>query len=404
MPLLELPREHISVLSYERFLREYALPRQPLIIEGVGAEWPASSAWCDLSYFLSHAGVDLEHEVAVHEGGAGADELECSVGEALRRLQQREESNGGGGGGQPPLYLSAWEYVRGGSEALQADFSVPPLFDRSPTWLAENAVLGCAAVDMKWLYLGQAGTGSATHVDTNMTSAWLWVARGEKEWVCAHGGDYAALLATAEQGEGDDEYKARFPDLFAALDPGGKPHPALATVRLFHGFQRAGEVCFNPSRSVHAVRNTCLTISLTHNYVDASNLPDVLGDAVRSLTEELLPMAAALGPKKVLKLLARSLHIKQAALRGVLRALPTLFAPTALEQVLQAACAPEGANTEAAAAVEALLRPPLELMGQPNGVLPQLVDAATRLVVALELGSNRVAGTAKGASEEGRIK
>ena len=38
MPLLELPREDISGLSYERFLREYALPRQPVIIEGVGAD------------------------------------------------------------------------------------------------------------------------------------------------------------------------------------------------------------------------------------------------------------------------------------------------------------------------------------------------------------------------------
>jgi len=38
------------------------------------------------------------------------------------------------------------------------------------------------------------------------------------------------------------------------------------------------------------VRNTCLTISLTHNYVDASNLPDVLADAVRSLHEERLPI------------------------------------------------------------------------------------------------------------------
>ena len=35
-------------------------------------------------------------------------------------------------------------------------------------------------------------------------------------------------------------------------------------------------------------------------------------------------MAAALGPKKVLKLLARSLHIKQAALSKVLRAACTL--------------------------------------------------------------------------------
>ena len=41
------------------------------------------------------------------------------------------------------------------------------------------------------------------------------------------------------------------------------------------------------------MRNTCLTISLTHNYVDASNLPDVLADAVRSLHEERLPIQPA---------------------------------------------------------------------------------------------------------------
>jgi hypothetical protein len=39
-------------------------------------------------------------------------------------------------------------------------------------------------------------------------------------------------------------------------------------------------------------------------------------------------------------------------------------------------------------------------MGQPDGVLPQLVEAATRLVDALELGSKRVAGT-KGEAEGG---
>ena len=251
MPLLELPREDISGLSYERFLREYALPRQPVIIEGVGADWPAASAWCDLGYFLGHSGVDLEHEVTVSEGGAGAEELECTVGEALRKLQQREESSGGGGGGgggsgQAPLYLSAWEYVRGGSEALQADFSVPPLFDRSPSWLAQNAVLGNAAVDMKWLYLGQVRLRDRVRVRVRLTRIrsgslprpgghGLRDARGHEHdlrvavggprpegvvtlpltlaltlalalplaltltRVCAHGGDYAALLAVAEQ-------------------------------------------------------------------------------------------------------------------------------------------------------------------------------------------------------------
>ena len=42
-----------------------------------------------------------------------------------------------------------------------------------------------------------------------------------------------------------------------------------------------------------------LTISLTHNFVDASNLCDVLHDATRSISEELLPMARSLKPRSV---------------------------------------------------------------------------------------------------------
>ena len=160
MPVQPMPRERLSELSYERFLREYALPRQPVIIEGVGADWAAASAWHDLQYFLDHEGVDREHEVTVHEGGPGSEECETTVGDALRRLHEREAA-GGHATASLPLYLSAWDYVRGGSSALQADFAVPALFDRSPRWLAEHVLFGCASLDMKWLYLGEAGTGSA---------------------------------------------------------------------------------------------------------------------------------------------------------------------------------------------------------------------------------------------------
>ena len=85
----------------------------------------------------------------------------------------------------------------------------------------------------------------------------------------------------------------------------------------------------------------------------------------------------------MLKLLARSLHIKQTALRGVLRALPTLFASPALDEVFEAASGPEP-TAEASEAVAALLRPALEQVKQD--VLPRLTEAATRLLEALELG------------------
>lgn len=107
-----------------------------------------------------------------------------------------------------------------------------------------------------------------------------------------------------------------------------------------------------------------------------------MADALRSLADELLPMAAALGSKKVLKLLARSLHVKQSALRATLRALPTLLEGDAMQQVVDAACAPEE-TPEAAAAVAALLRPGLDTMR--DELLPQFAAAATRLVAALGL-------------------
>ena len=62
--------------------------------------------------------------------------------------------------------------------------------------------------------------------------------------------------------------------------------PALGGARLYAGVQRRGDVCFNPSGCVHCVRNVRFTVSLTHNYVDASNLADVLTDAVRDSVQD----------------------------------------------------------------------------------------------------------------------
>ena len=315
---LPLPREHISRLTYERFLRMYALPRVPCVIEGVGADWPALGLW-RRDYFLEHEGVDLDHACSV---SVGEEEREMTVGDALRSM------NGAG----PPVYLSGWDYVRGNSRALAADFDVPGLFERTPTWLARHAIFGNAEHDMRWLYIGEACTGSPTHVDTNLSSAWLWVACGEKvrrttfsanspaprdqkwmcvprgqEWVCAHGDDHDLVVGDSSGGtsdvQADSGYAAAaLPDLFA---PDVGRHPRLGEARLYRGTQRAGEVVFNPSRCVHAVRspaisllicprsprpcvstwqarNVTFTASLTHNFVDVTNLADAVADATRS--------------------------------------------------------------------------------------------------------------------------
>ena len=198
-----------------------------------------------------------------------------------------------------------------------------------------------------------------------MTSAWLWCAAGEKEWRCVHAQDSDALLATnalsgraalggggGGDGSDDDEEEAPVPDLFR---PDLQRFPRLAAARVYAGVQRAGDVCFNPSGCLHAVRNNAFTVSLTHNYVDASNLGAVLADGARSLTSELLPMARALGPKKFLKTLRKSLGggLKASELEALLRALPRLARDAAVAEAMDAAVRPES-GVDAAEARELL--------------------------------------------------
>lgn len=138
---LPLPTIDAATLTYERFLREFALPKQPCLITNVGTSWAARD-W-SIEYFLSHEGVDLEHEVSIADGGyAGSREVDTTAGEALRLVLQRANEAAAaasaaekGGSCSQPAYLSAWNYVRGGSAALQNDFVVPSLFERAPSWV-----------------------------------------------------------------------------------------------------------------------------------------------------------------------------------------------------------------------------------------------------------------------------
>ena len=418
---LPLPVVDASTLTYERFLREFALPKQPCLLTNVGSSW-AAKAW-DVNYLLAHDLVDESHKVHVAHGRpGGAREVATSVGKALRGVAAVAAA--ADADVSAPCYLSAWDYVRGNSGALQEDFTVPRFFERAPAWLSSHVVLGNAATDMKWLYIGTFGSGSATHVDTNLSSAWLWVAAGRKEWVCAHGGDhalltqgtgsaaygYAANAANSDEedasGSSDGESAtSTLPDFFA--DDLYERWPHARGARLYRGFQSAGEVCFNPSMCVHAVRNVGspseIVISLTHNFVDASNFAEVLSDATRSIIEELLPMARALKPRTVLKTLAKSLRMPREALSRTLAELPDLAADERIEELI--ACAAAGAAADEAEpatrdveasrdgeavaghgpeeAVAALLRRTLQ--ERLCEVRPAFVRAATALRDALKL-------------------
>ncbi|UPQ98513.1 JmjC domain-containing protein [Chloropicon primus] len=373
---LPLPVADGGSLTYEEFLVRYALARQPCFIKNVGAQWPATTNWRNIRYFLEHEGVDLEYEV---EAAAGppceSREVETTVGEALRRIEA---------GSGEPFYLSAWPYVRGNSGSLADDFVVPRYFERSPKWVSHNVVLGNAATDMKWLYIGSKGTGSPTHIDTNLSSAWLWLARGRKEWVCAHGDDYELLTegtgsaaygykneSDSEEGETETLPDFFHPELYERW-------PKVSSARLYHGFQEEGMICFNPSRCVHAVRNVCDSISLTHNFLDATNVADAMFDACRSMNEEILPMSMEPGmkPKTFVKMLAKMMGISRKELSKTLSELPGLLCDENLSSLIDAA-ASGAEDEESKRKCAEILRRELEV--RLREVKPAFVSAATTL-------------------------
>ena len=365
-----LPLEVVDgrTLTYERFLRDFALPRIPCLIDNVGQEWKALD-WT-IQYFLSHDGVDKDFRAECAEGPPDAyREVTTTVGEALARIARGADETG------TPFYLSAWPYIRGNSEALKQDFEVPTYFERAPPWLNEHPVLGNAAIDMKWLYIGSENTGAETHIDTNLTSAWLWVAKGKKEWVCAHGGDYDLLTEGTgsraygyKDSDSDSEESRPLPDFFHPEVFERFPH--CRNARLYHGFQTPGMVCFNPSRCVHAVRNVEDSISLTHNFVDATNFADVIEDAKRSIRDEILPMARHFKRKSMVKMLAKTLRIKREEVTAMIDDLPLLCTKGRVREILDFA-------SRGDPAISALLG--AELEGSLAQVAPDFAEAAESL-------------------------
>ena len=59
-----LPRVRAGDLSYERFLREFALPKQPFILEGASEGWLAATRWVSLEHFQDPSRVNQKQRVS----------------------------------------------------------------------------------------------------------------------------------------------------------------------------------------------------------------------------------------------------------------------------------------------------------------------------------------------------
>ena len=200
-----IPRRCRQELTYGSFLREYAIPGLPVIITGFGADWPAKTQWSSLEG-LEARGIDMSEVVQVQLGKDGVLTMplgECfakfreRIGPTGSKRKQREASPEDQGlrskraavaapaaapslssgpqarlsslaAASGPMYLRNWRFHERNPQML-ADFVCPDLF--ALDFAVEAGLI--QPNSFTWLYIGESGSCTPTHIDIMNTSAWM---------------------------------------------------------------------------------------------------------------------------------------------------------------------------------------------------------------------------------------
>jgi len=285
--------------------------------------WPAADGrWQDPRYLEAHPQIQAMERlfdrpegfrpVALHARAKGCERggVSCPMTplEALAKLRARAEPDLGVDDGIA-MYLGAWEYdaddwtdgapVANGEVApqgLSGDLEPGVSFARcllSGELGKEHRMLRC----LRWIYIGEPGSGTAPHIDPLATHGWMWLAKGVKEWRivrlgCVAGADDAPLgLVPVPAGTPEDLFEPKSCFALASAWASRRAFPCESreeeeedeeqeddACEAWAGELREGELIFIPSGTVHTVLNagSGLSIAVSHNYVDATNLVAVL--------------------------------------------------------------------------------------------------------------------------------
>lgn len=118
---------------------------------------------------------------------------------------------------------------------------------RKANWLA--SLPSNLRPDWLWILIGTAGSQSPMHVDTTASSAWNFLASGEKNWVF-----HPPAWSQCE---------GLLPALRSLKDSDG---PSI------HFRQAPGDIVFTPSGWAHSVTNHTRSIAITGNFLNCSNI------------------------------------------------------------------------------------------------------------------------------------
>ena len=259
--------ERVATCNAEQFTRLYLEPRRPIVLTGLADRWPALAGWTPAA-FGSRFG---ERKIQVRRNGTTyRTTLAYYVDYLKKQTQSSRRPNSTYQGAGDVLYLHALVLADALPELL-GDFNVPDLF--SPNWLEDVALAPCLPIGVRQsfvLFMGPEGASSKTHRDRYHTHAWFTQLYGEKNFQML-----APDLLSVSYQDSQDKDRACIGDL-AKFD--AHQYPELDPKHIEDVWLGPGDTLFIPAGWWHSARCLTTSVSLSENFVNASNFKEFSRD------------------------------------------------------------------------------------------------------------------------------
>lgn len=252
-------------LTYDDFFLNFMVKNVPVVIRGATEDWKCRKEWVDqdgrpkLSFLRREFGSGRAY---VHRKDAENAQTEVEKCRFDAFLDQWESDL------KDPWYWKDWHFV---AEFPRYRAYECPVYFRDDWLNLYYDTLKCTSAsddttadtsDYRFVYMGKAGTKTNLHTDVGKSYSWSANVCGQKRWLLVPPSD-AHLL--------QDRYMKGAAPTFDE-DPNLYPNIQQAQDRALEVYQGAGDIIFVPSGWYHLVVNTKDTISINHNWFNATNL------------------------------------------------------------------------------------------------------------------------------------
>ena len=259
----DLERREASGLSLKEMRESYIRRRKLVLVSGMSPSCVPCprglSAWGYLKEMFG------SKRVAVHKGASqggpdfrGGDRMGLMLLGELIDLIERGEADG--------MYLYDCPIADKLPQLLE-QWRIPRYFGHC--YLQQTMRSHTNKTSWPTLFSGAAGTGSPTHIDRWQGHFWMLQIEGKKKWTVWHPDDLCLLSPSFPNGK----YDPCFPSAKILNDSEDARYTRKVELEL-----TPGDLLFVPAGSPHAVENLTDSVAIGGNFVDESNLEQVLAE------------------------------------------------------------------------------------------------------------------------------